>query len=148
MRTAVLIVVLVLMAIFALLNTNSLMFPHTVNLGFVTYEKSVPLGLVLLILATLLMLLFYFWAGITGLRAQADSAKLLRDMDSLRTSLDTQEGSRFAQLQSHLDQRFKALGDGNNRDDIAAMNARMDALQRDVNLQLAQLDDYLKRKLG
>lgn len=149
MRTAVLIVLLVLMAIFAILNHTSLMFPHTVNLGFVTYEKSVPLGLMLLLLAVILMLLFYFWAGITRLRAQADSAKLLRDLDALRTSLDTQEGSRFAQLQAHLDERLKALPSSTGSSaEIASLSNRIDALQRDVNLQLAQLDDYLKRKLG
>lgn len=145
MRTAVLIVLLVIMAIFALLNTNSLMFPHTVSLGFVTY-RGLPLGLILLITATLMTLLFYFWAGIAGLRAQADSAKLLRDLEGLRASLDSQEGSRFAQLQTHLDQRLSALP--SSAPDLGAVNARIDALQRDVNLQLAQLDDYLKRKLG
>ncbi len=147
MRTVVLIVVLVLLGLFAVLNTNALMFPHTLSLGFVTYT-GVPMGLILLIVATLLTLVFYFWAGITGLRAQADSAKLLRDMEALRTSLDQQEGSRFAQLQTHLDERFRVLGQGSGGADVAALNARVDALQRDLNVQLAQMDDYLKAKLG
>ncbi|NTY01160.1 LapA family protein [Deinococcus sp. JMULE3] len=147
MRTVVLIVVLVLLGLFAVLNTNALMFPHTLSLGFVTYT-GVPMGLILLIVATLLSLVFYFWAGITGLRAQADSAKLLRDMEALRVSLDQQEGSRFAQLQTHLDERFRVLGQGSGGADVAALTARVDALQRDLNVQLAQMDDYLKTKLG
>ncbi|WP_221091270.1 LapA family protein [Deinococcus aquaedulcis] len=149
MRTAVLIALLVLLGLFAVLNTNALMYPHTLSLGFVTY-RGVPMGLVLLILATLLMLLFYFWAGLTGLRAQADSARLLRDMEALRVSLDSQEGSRFAQLQEHLDRRLQALEAGSGtgqKGEVAALSARVDALSRDVNLQLAQLDDYLKAKL-
>ncbi|MFC3832038.1 MULTISPECIES: LapA family protein [Deinococcus] len=147
MRTVVLIVVLVVLALFALLNTNSLMFPHTISLGFVTY-RNLPMGLILLILGTLLTLVFYFWAGISGLRAQADSARLLRDMEQLRVSLDSKEGSRFAQLQTHIDERLNALPAASGTGDLGAVNARIDALQRDVNLQLAQLDDYLKRKLG
>ncbi len=147
MRTVVLIVVLVVLALFALLNTNSLMFPHTISLGFVTY-RNLPMGLILLILGTLLTLVFYFWAGISGLRAQADSARLLRDMEQLRVSLDSKEGSRFAQLQTHIDERLNALPAASATGDLGAVNARIDALQRDVNLQLAQLDDYLKRKLG
>ena len=83
-----------------------------------------------------------------ALRAQADSAKLLRDMEALRTSLDQQEGSRFAQLQTHLDERFRVLGQGSGGADVAALSARVDALQRDLNVQLAQMDDYLKTKLG
>ncbi|WP_412026422.1 LapA family protein [Deinococcus yunweiensis] len=147
MRTVVLIVVLVLLALFALLNTNSLMFPHTISLGFVTY-RGLPMGLILLILGTLLTLVFYFWAGISGLRAQADSARLLRDMEQLRVSLDSKEGSRFAQLQTHIDERLNALPAASGTSELGAVNARIDALQRDMNLQLAQLDDYLKRKLG
>ena len=147
MRTVVLIVVLVLLALFALLNTNALMFPHTLSLGFVTYSR-VPMGLILLILGTLLTLVFYFWAGLSGLRAQADSARLLRDMEGLRVSLDSKEGSRFAQLQTHIDERLNALPSSAGSSDLGGVNARIDALQRDVNLQLAQLDDYLKGKLG
>ncbi|PTA67743.1 hypothetical protein [Deinococcus arcticus] len=148
MRTAVLIALLVLLGLFAVLNTNALMYPHTLSLGFVTY-RGVPMGLVLLVLATLMTLLFYFWAGLTGLRAQADSARLLRDMEALRVSLDSQEGSRFAQLQEHLDRRLQALEAGSGQSsEVAALSARVDALGRDMNLQLAQLDDYLKTRLG
>ncbi|GAA0522913.1 LapA family protein [Deinococcus depolymerans] len=147
MRTIVLIIALALLAIFAMLNTNALMFPHTLSLGFATY-RGVPMGLILLIVATLLTLVFYFWAGITGLRAQADSAKLLRDMEALRVSLDQQEGSRFAQLQTYLDERFRALEAARGAGaDVPALTARVDALQQDLNLQLAQMDDYLKSKL-
>ncbi|GAA5436374.1 LapA family protein [Deinococcus aquaticus] len=149
MRTTVLIIMLALLAIFAMLNTNSLMFPHTLSLGFVTYRQ-VPIGLILLIVAAVCTLLFYFWAGITGLRAQADSAKLLRDMEALRVSLDQQEGNRFALLQSHMDERFGVLegARGGAGADVSALASRVDALQKDMNLQLAQMDDYLKSKLG
>ena len=148
MRTIVLVIVLVLLAIFALLNTNSLMFPHTISLGFVTYTK-VPMGLILLILAVALALLFYFWAGISNLKAQADTAKLLRDMESLRSSLDSKEGSRFAQLQTHIDNRLNVLSDRKSGgEDLNVLTTRLDHLQNDVNIQLAQMDDYLKSKLG
>ena len=146
MRTAVLIVILAILAVFAWLNRFALMFPHTLDLGFIMY-KGVPLGLILLLTGIAVSLLFYFWAGVRGLRAQADSAKLLRDMEALRASLDSAEGSRFQQLQAHIDNRINALGSGTSPD-VTALNARMDALQRDVTLQLDQLDDYLKRKLG
>ncbi|GBF06830.1 hypothetical protein DAERI_110012 [Deinococcus aerius] len=149
MRTVVLIIIVVLAAIFAVLNRHALMFGHTLSLGFVTYT-GVPLGLILLLTALLLALIFYFWAGVSRLRAQADSARLLRDMEALRVSLDSQEGSRFAQLQTYIDERFKALGPGTaptRGPELEALEARIDALQRDLNVQLAQIDDYLKRRL-
>ncbi|CAM3884912.1 hypothetical protein [Deinococcus frigens] len=147
MRTIVLIAGLVLLLIFAVLNFGSLMALHPMNLGFVQYVTA-PVGLIMLLTAVFAALLFYFWAGISNLRAQADSAKLLRDMETLRVSLDSQEGSRFAELRSHLDSRMNALGTGETSNEVRAVHSRIDELQRDMNLQLAQLDDYLKGKLG
>lgn len=147
MRTIVLIAGLVLLLIFAVLNFGSLMALQPMNLGFVQYVTA-PIGLIMLLTAIFSALLFYFWAGISNLRAQADTAKLLRDMEGLRVSLDSQEGSRFAELRSHLDTRMNALGTGETGSELRAVNARIDGLQQDMNLQLAQLDDYLKTKLG
>ena len=147
MRTIVLIAGLFLLLIFAVLNFSSLMALQPMNLGFVQYVTA-PIGLIMLLTTIFAALLFYFWAGISNLRAQADSAKLLRDMEGLRTSLDSQEGSRFAELRSHLDTRLNAPGTGDSGADLRAVNTRIDELQRDMNLQLAQLDDYLKDRLG
>ncbi len=163
MRLIVLLVFLVLIGLLAALNHTFLTYPHTLDLGFTRYE-GVPMGLMLLTLMLIPLLVFYFWAGVTKLRAEADSAKLLRDMDALRTSLDSQEASRFAQLQANLDQRFaelhsvqqsvqsagqtRALPGGGTSAEVVALANKIDSLQRDLNLQLDQMDDYLKRKLG
>lgn len=147
MRTIVLIAGLVLLLIFAVLNFGALMAPQPMNLVFIQYVAA-PIGLLMLLVAVFAALLFYFWAGISNLRAQADTAKLLRDMEGLRVSLDSQEGSRFADLRSHLDTRMNALGTGETGHELRVVNARIDSLQQDMNLQLAQLDDYLKTKLG
>lgn len=143
MRTWFLVLVMVLLVIFAALNFDRLLVPQSVYLGFTNYHD-VPLGLMLLALAALLALIFYAWAGVAELRAQASSAKLLRDMEALRVSLDSQEGSRFAQLQTYLDQKLNALPTSSESSEIKALRAEVD----DLALQLAQLDDYLKRKLG
>ncbi len=147
MRTIVLIAGLLLLLIFAALNFSSLMALTPMNLGFVQYVTA-PIGLIMLLTAIFAALLFYFWAGISNLRAQADSAKLLRDMENLRLSLDSQEGSRFAELRSHLDTRLNALGTSSTEAELRAVHSRIDEMQRDVNLQLAALDDYLKSRLG
>ena len=154
LRLGVLLLFLILLGVLAVLNRDFLMYPHTLYLGFATYRE-LPLGLFLLLLMLLPMLVFYFWAGLTRLRAEADTARLLRDMEGLRSSLDAQEGSRFAQLQSYLDGRLNTLeqrslgeGGGASQAELTALRNRVDALQDDLGLQLAQLDDYLKRRLG
>lgn len=154
-RFVVLVLFLIVLGVLAALNTDFLTYPHTLYLGFATYRE-LPLGLLLLTLLLIPILVFYFWAGITRLRAEADTAKLLRDMEGLRASLDEREGGRFAQLQSHLDQRLgalesRALGSGSadsDRAELAALRQRVEVLQDDLSLQLAQMDDYLKRRLG
>lgn len=153
MRLIVMIIFLVLLGILAAMNTNFLTYPHTLHLGFATYEN-MPMGLLLLAIMLIPMLVFYFWASISKLRAEADSAKLLRDMEALRTSLDSQESSRFQQLQAHLDRQFTEInnralpGSSGSAAEVASLAAKLDAMKRDLDLQLDQMDDYLKRKLG
>ncbi len=107
MRLLVFILVLVLHALFGVFNSTALMYPQDINLGFAQYTG--PLGLLLLATSALVWVLSYLWLSLSGLRSEAGYAKLLRDMDSLRQSLDTQEASRFAQLQAVMDTRFGEL---------------------------------------
>ncbi len=148
------IIFLVLFGLLAILNRHFLTYPHTLNLGFVEY-KNLPVGLMLLAAMLIPMLVFYFWASVTKLRAEADTARLLRDMESLRTSLDSQEGSRFQQLQAHLDRQFTEMQSReagralpSSASEVASLAAKLDAMKRDLDLQFDQIDDYLKRKLG
>ncbi len=150
MRLILLIVVLVLHVVFGLLNIASLLAVHDINLGFAVYTG--PLGLILLITSALLAVLAYIAASFSTLRREADTAKLLRDLDSVRQSLDSQEASRFAQLQAALDKRFAGL-------DVQLTQSRS-AVGSGVSLgkagpgteqlsqELSALSAYLRRKLG
>lgn len=151
MRLIVLIVVLVLHGLFAVLNSTALMYPQDINLGFAQYTG--PLGLLLLGTSALLCLLGYLWLTLSTLRREAGTARLLRDIDSLRQSLDTQEASRFAQLQAVLENRFKALDSQLAQREAAPAPIPAVSLQKssqDIILrqELAELSKYLHRKLG
>ena len=144
-HTVLLVLVLVLLVAFGILNYNALLFGHTLSLGFASYT-GVPLGMILLVLGAILALLFYLLTSYANLRAQADSAKLLREMQILRQSLDSQEGSRFAQLQGYLEQRFGELKaqqtEGGN------YGARVERVRDEIAADIGQLEDYLRRRLG
>lgn len=146
MRLIVLIVSLALLGVFVALNWNFLVSLHTIHLGFASYEYA-PVGVILLGLILVPMFIFYFWADITKLRAEAQTAKLLKDMESLRTSLDSKEGTRFAELQQYLDDQFATLSHAGLSDELKTLQTRVDDVQHDMNLQLAQMDDFLKEKL-
>ncbi|AWN21888.1 hypothetical protein DKM44_00410 [Deinococcus irradiatisoli] len=147
MRLILLIVVLVLHVVFGLLNIASLLAIHDINLGFAVYTG--PLGLILLITSALVAVLAYIAASFSSLRREADTAKLLRDLDSVRQSLDSQEASRFAQLQAALDKRFAGL-DLQLTQGRSAVNLGKDAGPSTAQLsqELSALNAYLRRKLG
>lgn len=150
MRLIVLIVVLALHGLFAVFNSTALMYPQDINLVFAQYTG--PLGLLLLGTSALLWLLSYLWLSLSTLRREAESARLLRDLDSLRQSLDSQEASRFAQLQAIMDNRFKGLEE---RLDAPALPAAVSLTKEEshpasgaLERELAELSAYLHRKLG
>jgi hypothetical protein len=150
MRLILLIAVLVLHVVFGLLNLSSLLSIQDINLGFASYTG--PLGLLILIASALISVLAYVAASFSTLRREADTAKLLRDLDSVRQSLDSQEASRFAQLQASLDKRFSGLDTQLTQG--RSVGALPTSLSKDAvsNEQLKQslgsLESYLRRKLG
>ncbi|WP_293912763.1 LapA family protein [Deinococcus sp.] len=155
MRLILLIAVLVLHVVFGLLNISSLLTMQDINLGFATYNG--PLGLFILIASALIAVLAYVAASFSTLRREADTAKLLRDLDSVRQSLDSQEASRFAQLQASLDKRFSGLDTQLTQGRSAGAlptSLSPTSLSKD-SVSTAQLRDsiqglegYLRRKLG
>lgn len=151
MRLILLIIVLVLHLVFGLLNISSLLAVHDINMGFAVYTG--PLGLILLITSALVAVLAYVAASFSTLRREADTAKLLRDLDSVRQSLDSQEASRFAQLQASLDKRF--IGLDAQLTQGRALPGSAVSLDKDGALTSAQLSQemnalnaFLRRKLG
>lgn len=151
MRLILLIIVLVLHLVFGLLNIASLLAVHDINLGFAVYTG--PLGLILLITSALVAVLAYVAASFSTLRREADTAKLLRDLDSVRQSLDSQEASRFAQLQASLDKRFIGLDtqltQGRALPGSAVNLGRDDVLtSAQLSQEMNALNAYLRRKLG
>ncbi len=142
LNVVVLVIVLAVVVVFAGFNLNGLLFPHTVYFG--TASASLPLGLLLLVFAATIALLFYLLAAYADLRARADSARTLREMEALRASLDRQEGSRFAQLQGYLQERLVTLESNLE----GQLSARLDRVRDELAADIGQLDDLLRRRFG
>ncbi|WP_027481425.1 hypothetical protein [Deinococcus pimensis] len=146
-NTVVLIVVLAALVAFGAFNFDSLMFPHTTSLfGFGPYRA--PLGMILLVTAGALALLFSLLTSLADLRAKADSARLLREMQTLRANLDAQEGTRFAQLQTYLEEQFGTLRASSPAALGDTVSARVDRVRDELSADIGQLEDYLRRRLG
>ncbi len=149
----------VLLAILAILtivflipqeNRNTLTAPHTLSVPGFGVSQGVPVGTYLLVGWLLTAVLFTLINVFSRLRREADSARILRDMESLRANLDKAEGSRFAELQAYLDRKLDEIQSQVTQGNSAAAlpSTRLDTLRNELAADIGQLDNYLKRKLG
>ncbi|MGI8747530.1 MAG: LapA family protein [Deinococcus sp.] len=133
-------------------NRNTLTAPHTVVIPGLGTHQGVPFGLYALLGWLLTALVYTLLNTFTRLRNQADSARLLREMESLRTNLDRAEGSRFAELQTYLERRLGELqtqvSAQSQNTGVAGLQTRVDTLGNELSADIGQLEDYLRRKLG
>jgi len=131
-------------------NRNTLTAPHTLSVPGLGVSQGVPVGTYLLVGWLVTAVLFALVNTFSRLRRDADSARILRDMENLRANLDKAEGSRFAELQAYLDRRLGEIQTQvkTQATDLGTYNARMDTVRNELAADLGQLDNYLKRKLG
>ncbi|GGJ83145.1 LapA family protein [Deinococcus aquiradiocola] len=131
-------------------NRNTLTAPHTLSVPGLGVSQGVPVGTYLLVGWLVTAVLFALVNTFSRLRRDADSARILRDMENLRANLDKAEGSRFAELQAYLDRRLGEIQTQvkTQATDLGTYTARMDTVRNELAADLGQLDNYLKRKLG
>jgi uncharacterized membrane protein YciS (DUF1049 family) len=152
LNTVLLAVLAVLTIIFLIPaeNRNTLTAGHTLNIPGFGVSQNVPVGTYLLLGWLLTALLFALVNTFSRLRREADSARILRDMESLRANLDKAEGSRFAELQAYLDRKLGEIQTqvAQQNSSSALPSTRLDTLRNELAADIGQLDHYLKRKLG
>jgi hypothetical protein len=141
--------VLAIIFLFPAENRNTLTAGHTINIPGLGISESVPVGTYLLLGWLLTAVIFTLVNVFSRLRREADSARILRDMESLRANLDKAEGSRFAELQAYLERRLNELqGQVTAQGSSTGSAGRLDILRNELAADIGQLDNYLKRKLG
>ncbi len=152
LNTVLLVILAVLTIIFLIPqeNRNTLTAAHSLSIPGLGVSRGVPVGTYLLIGWLVTALLFALVNTFSRLRREADSARILRDMESLRANLDKAEGSRFAELQAYLERRLSEIQAQVTAQagDVASHNARVDTVRNELAADIGQLDHYLKRKLG
>ncbi len=131
-------------------NRNTLTAPHSLSVPGLGVSTGVPVGTYLLLGWLVTAVIFALVNTFSRLRREADSARILRDMESLRSNLDKAEGSRFAELQAYLERRLGEIQSQvtAHQSGSAATTARLDTLSNELSADLGQMDSYLKRKLG
>jgi uncharacterized integral membrane protein len=144
-RSLLLLLVLVVIATFAMLNWGAFMASTTLSLGVA--EVQAPLGLIMLgliafVSAVFLVFLVYLQASIL-----LEARRHARELQANRGLADQAEASRFTELRGFLDVELKRLAsvDAESR---AAVLARLDLLDQGLRLALQQSENTLSACLG
>ena len=153
-RTLLLLLVLLALAIFVIANWAAFTAPTTLSLLVGTVQA--PLGIVMLAITAALALVFGAYAFWLQTSALLETRRLARELESQRKLAEQAEASRFTELRTALDARLDRLeaqlrasagpgaaaGAAPLRDD-AALRRHIDDAVNGLAAQIAELDDRL-----
>jgi uncharacterized integral membrane protein len=107
LRTLVLLIVLVLVALFAALNWSAFIAPTTLSLGFAQVQA--PLGLIMLALIGILTAVFLTYLLYLQTSVLLESRRHSKELQAQRELADQAEASRFTELRAYLDSRLNEM---------------------------------------
>lgn len=145
LRTVLIILVLGLLAIFALFNWSAFSAPTTLTLGFATVEA--PLGLILLAIVGVVTVLFLVYVVFLQSSTLIDSRRQARDLQAQREIADRAEASRFEQLRTAMESELKQL-QNQSAESKTIILARLDELERDLRAAVEQSGNTLAAYIG
>lgn len=132
-RTALLLVILVALGIFATLNWSAITAPA--SLYFVFTHVEAPLGIVLLgvtVVTTMLYALFLTWIETSALLEARRSA---RELQSQRQLAENAEASRYAEFRTYL------------QGELAALRTLPETASREVIERVDRAEDQLRGEI-
>lgn len=144
-RTAILFVIVLLIAALAALNWGTLASPTVMSLGFM--QVTAPLGLIMLGLTTLLGLFFLVYVLYMQTSVLMDARRHTKEMQAQRELADKAEASRFTELRNFLaEQEQHHMAQNGERH--AALLARIERLEEVLRVRAEQADQTLAAHIG
>ena len=134
-RALTFLLLLAVIALFALLNWSAFAAPTPLSLGVTTVQA--PLGLIMLGLVTFLCVLFTGWVVSLQAGSLMDARRQTKELQVQRDLADKAEASRFTELRSVLLARIDRLQD--------ETRLALDQSGNAVAAQLGELEDRLDR---
>ena len=144
-RTAVLLVVVLLIGALAALNWGILATPMLMSIGFM--QVTAPLGLIMLGLTTLLGILFVAYVVYLQSSVLLETRRHTKEMQAQRDLADKAEASRFTELRNFLETQENTHM-SRNADRHAALLARVEQLEASVRLRADQTDNTVAAHIG
>ncbi len=145
LRTAFVVLVVVLIAAFCALNWSVLVSPTALSLGIATVQA--PLGLMMLGLTVLLAAALLVYIVLLQAGMMAETRRLGRELQAQRQLADKAEASRFDQLRAASEAQTEALCARIDQLDRELRSA-FDAAANGINATLGEIDDRIQRGTG
>ncbi len=145
LRTVLIILVLGLVAIFAIFNWSAFSAPTTLTLGFATVEA--PLGLILLGVVGVVTALFLVYVVFLQSSTLMESRRQARELQAQREIADRAEASRFEQLRSAMEDALKQL-QNQSAESKTIILTRLDQLENDLRAAVEQSGNTLAAYIG
>jgi hypothetical protein len=123
LRTVVLLMVVVAVAIFAALNWGAFMAPTTLSLGVARVQA--PLGLIMLGLVAVLTALFLLYVVYLQTTVLLETRRHAKELQAQRELADQAEASRFTELRTYLETRLGEMENSLSAD-IGELRDRLD----------------------
>ncbi len=144
-RSAFLLIIVLLIAALAALNWPTLAAPTAVSLGFM--QVNAPLGLVMLGLTTALGVFFLIYALYLQSSVLLEGRRHAKEIAAQRDLADKAEASRFTELRLFLEQQEQKRA-ARVTELEAALLARVEQSDNTMAAHLGQIEDRLERREG
>lgn len=147
MRLFVLLLLLVLtvMAAFAVINWNVFITPTELHLGFTTTQT--PLGLVMLGALVILAVLFFSFAVYLQTSALLETRRYSRELQANRELAERAEASRFTELRNYLEAELTKQ-DALNSELKTAVIGKIEEMEKSLRSFMEQTGNTLAAYIG
>lgn len=142
-RTFILLMTLLAIAVFAAFNWNAFMTPTPLTLGVIDFQA--PLGLVMLILIALLTGLFLAFVVAMQTGVLLESRRVSRELQASRTLAEQAEASRYSELRAHLDSELLKIGARLDRMD-GELKTVIEEHSNSLAAVIGEMDDRLRNR--
>ena len=143
--TAVLLVLLILVALFTALNWSAFTAPTQLSLLVTTVQA--PLGVLMLILTGAIVAAFLVFLVYLQTTTALEARRLAKELKSQRELADRAEASRFTELRNFLAQELAALRTLSGDSD-AKLASRVDAVEQALRTEIEHAGNTLAAYIG
>jgi uncharacterized integral membrane protein len=144
-RSVLIALALMLLAVFALLNWAAFTAPTTLSVGFA--EVQAPLGLIMLIVTGVVSALFLLYIVFMLAGALMETRRSTKELNAQRDLADKAEASRFSELRSFLEGELRKM-EVQAAAGTREIGARVDALQKQLQDKLDESTRSLSAYVG